>query len=1065
MTSRLHGRLRALFVLALLASVAPVGAQDSVVMVKDIIPGVGSPNILQTTAVGSRVFFEADDGVTGPELWTSDGTAAGTILVKDIRPGTGGSFVSQMTSFQGLLYFRAADLSSTAGELWKSDGTTAGTVQVKDIRPGLPGSLVSGLTPIGTTLFMRADDGTVGMELWKSDGTTAGTVLLKDVRPGPESSQIEQLTRVGSTLFFMADSDGDGGFELWKSNGSAAGTVLVKDVDVETGLAGALLTGAGDTLFFRAADASAGTELWKSDGTEAGTVRLKDINPGVAASDPSQMTAVGTTLFFVAEDGGGRNLWKSDGTPDGTVRVKVVRPGGGGSLEQLTAVGATLFFAANDGSGRELWKSDGTTAGTVMVKEIVPGGTGASVSVLTNVNGTLYFRANDRITGEELWKSDGTAAGTVLVADINPGLADGTPDHLAAAGTQLFFDADNGLNGRELWRLGPSGPPVLATSQSPIIAGASNTLLGSDFSAGTVVKLFVGTGGGVLSFGPYAITGRTLSSVTFDVPPSVPLGNGVVAIQVIKTDQGFLASNVVGSLLFGDAADNIPTIRNINGQWLGPGLLSYAVAYVEAVVTAGATVTIGGSGFSNALVNVFTAAGNIGPLTPLPGATATQIQVTLPLTAVTGPGNFQVVNNPYTGNVQSQVVAAVINARPSIASVAQVGTTITVNGTGFSTLSVINLFNEQGGGTVNLGGLGSSGARIPLTFVSDTQFTFTRPVAAVAGPAFIEVLNPPYIPYSSSGSDPDGAFSFTAPAPLFTSLGAGGAVAGTADAAAEPGVLAGEPEAEVVTWAGGRSTRALLRGAGFVEWRVGREGTPALGLSHGDTDASLADIDFGLRVDPHTGELVAVERGRVTGAFGTVAAGDVLRVAVRDRTVEYLRNGSLLGTSAARPRYPLLVDSDRRDAGAAGIAARVSGRLGTLVGWPPARGVAAAGTRLTASGTAMLRIAAEEARRVEAGLSRGAGVGFGDRACDYCVVRTGRDVEVWHAGTLRGSFAADPMARVRVEVTAGRVAYWAGATRLDEAALAGERPAHVVAVFGAGGGVLDTATVSGAARR
>ena len=57
------------------------------------------------------------------------------------------------------------------------------------------------------------------------------------------------------------------------------------------------------------------------------------------------------------------------------------------------------------------------------------------------------------------------------------------------------------------------------------------------------------------------------------------------------------------------------------------------------------------------------------------------------------------------------------------------------------------------------------------------------------------------------------------------------------------------------------------------------------------------------------------------------------------------------------------------------------------------------------------------------------------------------------------------MARVRVEVTADRVAYWAGATRLDEAALAGSRPAHVVAVFGAGGGVLDTATVSGAARR
>jgi len=32
------------------------------------------------------VFFAANDGITGFELWKSDGTAAGTVLVKDINP-------------------------------------------------------------------------------------------------------------------------------------------------------------------------------------------------------------------------------------------------------------------------------------------------------------------------------------------------------------------------------------------------------------------------------------------------------------------------------------------------------------------------------------------------------------------------------------------------------------------------------------------------------------------------------------------------------------------------------------------------------------------------------------------------------------------------------------------------------------------------------------------------------------------------------------------------------------------------------------------------------------------
>ena len=40
---------------------------------------------------------------------------------------------------------------------------------------------------------------------------------------------------------------------------------------------------------------------------------------------------------------------------------------------------------------------------------------------LTNVNGTLFFTADDSVHGDELWKSNGTAAGTVLVKDINPG--------------------------------------------------------------------------------------------------------------------------------------------------------------------------------------------------------------------------------------------------------------------------------------------------------------------------------------------------------------------------------------------------------------------------------------------------------------------------------------------------------------------------------------------------------------------------------------------------------------------------------------------------------------------
>ena len=126
-------------------------------------------------------------------------------LLKDINPGAANSGPALFTDVSGTAFFRASNGVSGA-ELWKSNGTTAGTVLVKDINPGTGSSGPSYLTNVNGTLFFSATNGVSGQELWKSNGTAASTVLVKDINPRRTGSYPEYLTNVNGELFFSADN-------------------------------------------------------------------------------------------------------------------------------------------------------------------------------------------------------------------------------------------------------------------------------------------------------------------------------------------------------------------------------------------------------------------------------------------------------------------------------------------------------------------------------------------------------------------------------------------------------------------------------------------------------------------------------------------------------------------------------------------------------------------------------------------------------------------------------------------------------------------------------------------
>ena len=410
-------------------------------------------------------FFSANDGVSGHELWKTDGTAHGTVRVKDIRRGYEGSTPANFAVAGGKVFFTIDDGLNV--ELWTSDGTEAGTVAVRAVSPTRWQEYLPRIAALGSIVVFTVEDEEAGHVVWRSDGTAAGTWQVKDVNPEADtySELYGGFTRSGDLLYFWADHPTGTG--LWKTDGTTAGTVKVREFSFLSTYRPPL-TDVNGVVYFAAGLEDSGYELWKSNGTTAGTVMVKELVPGAVPDSlfggPFALTNVSGTLYFTHPGVAGPNaLWKSNGTPQGTVKIADL-PGGVAFdrtySTRITDFNGDAYFWVGDSSyDLRLWKSNGTAAGTGPLLPELEGAWGDDAPLIEVVDGQLIFEAKASLDAANgFWRSDGTAAGTVRYADslrqdtyLNFRIALNGKLLMSLDDDQDPYDGSPGRTGLELW--------------------------------------------------------------------------------------------------------------------------------------------------------------------------------------------------------------------------------------------------------------------------------------------------------------------------------------------------------------------------------------------------------------------------------------------------------------------------------------------------------------------------------------------------------------------------------------------------------------------------------------
>ena len=321
----------------------------------------------------------------GYNLYLSDGTSSLITLHTGFlnRPG-------RFAEINGTSFFVA-----NSGELWTSDGTEAGTEPIDGFSSG-------GFTNFEGYLYFVS-----GGRIWRTDGLLPNPELILEPEElpiyvgGSESNDLRIEDIIGvinnkllfTTIHYEA-SVGYGMMNLYSSDGTPANFTHIKEIQP--------LEDAGyfapfnDKIIFTAVVSGILNPVWITDGTEEGTLRLlEDVGTDAFVRD---IVTAGNKAALIVETQNYVNIWLTDGTPQNSHFFQYLNASGS-YYRRVASVESYLFFPDHTmsdfppGEGIrywELWQSNVDEETSVMVSDLTSENY-IGTDNLINIDNVLYF--------------------------------------------------------------------------------------------------------------------------------------------------------------------------------------------------------------------------------------------------------------------------------------------------------------------------------------------------------------------------------------------------------------------------------------------------------------------------------------------------------------------------------------------------------------------------------------------------------------------------------------------------------------------------------------------------